>query len=249
MKIGLGISTASSNYIINKRIKKISNYINFNQSKILDVGCGDGAYTAALAKKAKIVYGIDIQLRELEKSYNLISQSKLANLKFICMDAQKIAFLNNSFDIILMIESLEHMQDQEKVLENLYNILKENGVLILYVPNRFFPLEGHGAHIGRLNLSFRVPFLPWLPNKISKYFINARNYTSNSIRNLLIRKGFTVHKIDFLFPPCDKLEKKLKKFKLGFIAAVLRKILKKMENTFLKIFGMSILIIACKQNP
>lgn len=249
MRIELGISTASSSFIINKRISKISNYINFSQSKILDAGCGNGLYTIALAKKARRVYGIDINLCELEKANNLISQSKLTNIKFICMDAQKIAFLNNSFDIILLIESLEHMHDQEKVLKNLYNILKEKGFLILYVPNRLFPIEGHGAHIGRLKLSFRIPFLPWLPYKISKYFLNARNYTTNSIRNLLIREGFYVHKIDFLFPPCDILEKRLEKIRLEFIAAWLRKIFQRMENTFLKNYGMSILVIAVKESP
>lgn len=110
--------------------------------KVLDIGTGLGDGAHFLAKNnAKQVIGIDC-------SKAAIIQAKehflLPNLKFQIMDARKLNFPKNSFDLITAFEIIEHLKekDQFTFMKKVQQILKPKGILILSTPNRMIYSSG-----------------------------------------------------------------------------------------------------------
>jgi len=231
-KIELGTPTGTSDYIIEKRINKISRYINLVDKTILDFGCGDGKYSNYLHNLGNKVWGIEIEKKRLNKA-KLFKNKKL---DFKIYEGGKIPFKKNSFDIVILNEVLEHVKDENMTLIEIKRVLKKDGIIILYVPNRNFPLEGHGMDLFGLKVNFPIPFLPWLPFWTHKYFFRARTYSKLRIKMILEKNGYNILGIEYLFPPLDQIS--IAPFREG-----IRNVFDKLENSFLKIFGMSILII------
>lgn len=95
----------------------------YNGKTLLDVGCGEGNYFHLY--KDKEYFGIDL----LEST----------NPRIIKCNAENILFKDNYFDTVVCMDVLEHVTYPNKVLKEIYRILKPNGKLILSVPNYNFP--------------------------------------------------------------------------------------------------------------
>jgi ubiquinone/menaquinone biosynthesis C-methylase UbiE len=105
--------------------------------KILDIGCGRGDIALYLAKKAEKVIGIDysqdaIEIANLTKSN--FSSAIQKKTEFKVMNAKKLLFENNSFDLILCIDVFEHLYPAEVqiMLRQIKRVLKPNGFLFVH---------------------------------------------------------------------------------------------------------------------
>lgn len=106
----------------------------FCQDKVaLDVACGCGYGSKILIKKAREVYSVDIS-EELVAFGNI--RYGRHNNHFLTMDAQKLKFPNNYFDVIVSFETLEHLPHHEKFLSECFRVLKDDGRFILSTPNK-----------------------------------------------------------------------------------------------------------------
>jgi len=102
------------------------------QGRILEVGCGLGYFTYALAKSGYTAIGIDVSKKAIddaEKRYgkNLFRHENFFNLHV--PEAEK-------FDAIIMIEVIEHVEDPGRYLEHAKKLLKKDGRVIVTTPNR-----------------------------------------------------------------------------------------------------------------
>lgn len=99
---------------------------------ILDVGCGVGFFSRAIAKKAKKVVAIDILESSIEiaRDFNSVN-----NIEYIPGDLFALNFPNNTFDCIIFLETIEHVDNPTQFLQEFYRILKPDGYLILSTPN------------------------------------------------------------------------------------------------------------------
>ncbi|MEE9323353.1 MAG: class I SAM-dependent methyltransferase [Candidatus Aenigmarchaeota archaeon] len=176
--------------------KKISIVLNLlekhENGKVLDVGCGDGLISSliATATGAK-VYGVDISSEAVSKARKRGIIAKVMNV-----DKQGFPFEKESFDAVFCGDLLEHLYDTEKLLENVRQILKPNGYLIISVPNiaswynRGFLLIG---------------FMPtWIESSLKTYTGNPvikegvghiHAFTKRSLTELLRLKGFSIEKV------------------------------------------------------
>jgi len=102
-----------------------------NINKLLDIGCAYGYYTKFYLNKCKNVYGIDPN-EDLIK----IAKKRYPKIKFKIGSAEKIPFKDNYFDVVLLNDVLEHVNNEEKTLSEIYRVLKENGIIILTVPHK-----------------------------------------------------------------------------------------------------------------
>jgi methionine biosynthesis protein MetW len=100
--------------------------------RLLDIGCGDGAFTVLLkdALKAKEVAGIEIAPEAIAalgkkgiKAYQLD------------IDQQPFPFHDASFDIIYCGEIIEHIFNTDHLLEEVHRVLKQDGTAIFTTPN------------------------------------------------------------------------------------------------------------------
>ena len=112
--------------ILRKVIKK---YLK-NNMNILDIGCGTGRNLALLQSFGK-VKGI-----EYDESSVIKAQKKFPNIEIKKGELPNKLNLNKDeiFDLITLFDVLEHIEDDRKSLEILYEYLSENGKLILTVP-------------------------------------------------------------------------------------------------------------------
>lgn len=154
----------------------IANNISDN-SFVLDVGCGAGALGKLLkqAKKCK-VHGIDIDAKALkiaEKYYDNVENISVSD---IC-SKDYIKFINNNckYDYIVFADLLEHILDPGQLLYDFNKKLKENGKILVSIPN-----IGHWDIIlGLLNDKFNYNKTGLLDTT------HVRFYTYNSFLDLL----------------------------------------------------------------
>jgi trans-aconitate 2-methyltransferase len=100
---------------------------------ILDIGCGDGKITAAMARAIPqgSVVGVDISPSMIETAKNSFSASK--NLLFQVQDAAKLAF-NEEFDLITSFTVMQWVLDQSLALQCFERALKPGGKLWILMP-------------------------------------------------------------------------------------------------------------------
>jgi ubiquinone/menaquinone biosynthesis C-methylase UbiE len=100
---------------------------------LLDAGCGTGIFTKEALSRGASVTSLDI-------AENLVQITKTKNPKTnaIVGSLLQLPFEDNSFDIVVCSDVIEHTIDPFKATEELIRVLKPNGLLCLTVPNRSF---------------------------------------------------------------------------------------------------------------
>ena len=103
--------------------------------RVLDIACGEG-YGSYLLKQAGAVHvtGVDVSKESVAKAENLFSGD---GLEFKAADAASldVLFAENDFDVVVSVETIEHLTDPKTFLENLKRLTKPEGVIILSCPN------------------------------------------------------------------------------------------------------------------
>jgi ubiquinone biosynthesis O-methyltransferase len=108
--------------------------------KVLDLGCGAGRLSLFAAKYAKEVFGIDYIEKAIDYANNFAEITKSKNITFQVGDLD--LFKNEKFDVILISDVLQHVDDPLKTLKQCHKILKKNGLVIISIPN-FNNFRGH----------------------------------------------------------------------------------------------------------
>jgi SAM-dependent methyltransferase len=137
-----------------------------------------------------------------------------------------------------MIEVLEHTRSDTSVLQECRRVLRSGGKLLLFVPNKLYPFESHPSHLGRLTLSTNVPFVSWLPGSLHDRISSAKIYSRRRIIAMAGAAGFEVSKFGYIFPPLDS-------FPLPF-KRTYRRLARRLEDTPLRNFGISIFLLLTK---
>lgn len=106
---------------------------NCKEGTILDLGCGLGWGTNFLSSKGKVV-GLDVDCKIIQDAERRYGNKD--GIEFICADAISIPFENCTFDCIISLENIEHVNNQQKYLQEVHRTLKKDGILILSTPNK-----------------------------------------------------------------------------------------------------------------
>lgn len=117
--------------------------------KVLDLGCGSGAFTTFIAKTVGNqgqVYAVDIQskmLKQLEK--------KLAQAENKLASAYQLPFANNFFDLVNMVAVLPEIPNKLKALQEIKRVLKPEGILAVteLLPDPHYPLKSTVIKMGK----------------------------------------------------------------------------------------------------
>lgn len=103
-----------------------------NGGKLLDIGCADGDLSLLLKEvlKAEEVYGLDVVPEYLKEA----ARKGVKTFK-VDVNRDRFPFQENSFDVIIASEILEHCILPENLLREANRILKPGGYLVLSTPN------------------------------------------------------------------------------------------------------------------
>jgi ubiquinone biosynthesis O-methyltransferase len=108
---------------------------------VLEVGCGAGIISLELAKTSKKVVGIDVTETALDFGRKLASALNYSHVEFKKGDAEHLEFDDNSFDIVVCSEVLEHLIHPESAISEFHRVLKADGILLLTTPCATTPSE------------------------------------------------------------------------------------------------------------
>ena len=99
-----------------------------SQGRGLDVGCGDGFFTAQILQRfnLKNVYGLDISSKAVD-----LARLKHPEINFQQSALNHIPEETNSIDSINMIEVIEHLVDIEGTLKELFRVMRPGGILLI----------------------------------------------------------------------------------------------------------------------
>ena len=121
--------------------EKIINHFNIKNSnlplgkiKILDVGCGGGLISVPMKRLGANVVGIDASLKNIKVAKTYSKKNNL-NIKYICSSPEKLK-IKDKFDVILMLEIVEHVDDIEIFIREGSKFLKKNGLIFLATLNK-----------------------------------------------------------------------------------------------------------------
>ncbi len=112
------------------------NNIELKNKKVLEIGCGYGSLSVYMAKKGAKVTGIDISSEAIKISKR---NASLNGQKIILKQAsgENISFKDQFFDLVVCCETLEHIPNYKKVIDEIIRVTKNSGNIIITTPNSF----------------------------------------------------------------------------------------------------------------
>ncbi len=137
----------------------------------LDIGCGLGDWTSIIAEKRRVI-GIEINTENARSTIHNVRTKCF--LGVVVYDGNNLPFSDGSIDSICMIEVIEHVTDDDKLVSECYRVLKNGGSMVLTTPNNEIEILNPIIHHGHI-----------------------RHYSKNEILGLLEDKGFKI--LDFLW--------------------------------------------------
>lgn len=119
------------------------------------------------------VTGIDI--RDMRKP------EFIGKFNFIMADGRKLLFESQAFDVVVSFDVIEHVDDEDLLLDEAYRVLQKDGIFILGTPNR-----NRLSHKLRKMLRRKIRY----PLKLEENCIHVREYTMSELIELVENAGF-----------------------------------------------------------
>lgn len=152
------------NFLQNHDVKICEN------SKLLDIGCGVGTLSLFFAHKGAEVHGLDISKRAISIA-NVAADS--IGIKNVSFSSSKLKKGNNSYDVVICSEVLEHIENEEEFLALIFSHLKCGGTLFISVPSSE-------------NVLYKLGFYKKFDEEVG----HLRRYNKTKLLSLLRRHGF-----------------------------------------------------------
>ena len=119
-------------------------------------GCGVGMYLHHMGGLFNTIIGLDIEFERLQ-------EAKKLGENLINGTGESLPFPSNYFGLVLSHEVLEHVEDDQLVINEIVRVLQPGGRLVLFCPNRGYPFETHGFYWrGRYHFG-NIPLINYLP--------------------------------------------------------------------------------------
>lgn len=107
---------------------------------VLDLGCGPGGFLAILARLCGKVTGADITPNFIKECDKLIQEKGLSNASTVLINSGIIPFPDGHFNKIVMVDTIHHLENAGETMDEVYRVLKKDGLLLIFEPNKYNPL-------------------------------------------------------------------------------------------------------------
>ena len=131
---------------------------NIAQMSLLDVGSSTGIIDNYLSRAFAEVTGIDIDTRAVEHAKKAFANE---SLHFCTGDAMSLDFPENSFDVVICSQIYEHVPDARQMMDQIFRVLKPEGVCYFAAGNRLSIEEHH----------YKLPFLSVIPRPLGHLYL------------------------------------------------------------------------------
>jgi SAM-dependent methyltransferase len=194
----------------------------------LEVGCGIGLYLEKLQPFSNSCIGLE---------YEYSRAWKAAQRAEIILNAagEQLPFPANRFDVLLSNEVIEHVEDDAQTVKEMIRVLKPGGRLVLFCPNRWYPVETHGIYWRGKYRFGNIPLVNYLPTRWrNRLAPHVRAYTRKDLEVLF--RGLPVRPVTktVIFGGYDNIIHRNPR-----LGKLLRWIMYLTENTPLQALGLS----------
>lgn len=160
------------------RYAMVTNYI--KDKIVLDIASGEGYGSNIMSNKATFVYGIDIDdtaVQEAKLKY------KNENLEFLTGSTSHIPIDDNTIDVVVSFETIEHHDEHDEMMNEIKRVLKPEGLLIISTPDKLYYSDqrnfNNQFHIKEL---YKEEFIDLLSKSFNKIQLLTQKYCNgNSI--------------------------------------------------------------------
>jgi SAM-dependent methyltransferase len=216
-----------------RRLDMVRRYLPLEGARLLDIGCGLGAYVHRFSDFTSQAYGIDIDApRVVEGAQNGVARLGVAL-------SESLPYADGSFDGVLLNEVIEHVRSDRETLREALRVTKPGGRVVIFAPNRFYPFETHGVYVGKRYVFGNIPLVNYLPDPLRNRLVpHARAYTKAGLERITAELPGRWVDWRVIYPGFDNVL--ARKPKLG---KALRDFTYAMERTPLQRLGLSHLLV------
>lgn len=171
--------------------------------RVMEIGCAEGGVLKAFTDRGCFGYGVELQEARLERAKLVFKDElaenrvKLVNKNIYDFDIEKD--LGEKFDLIILKDVIEHIHDQDKVLNYLRNFLKDGGHIFFGFPPWQMPFGGH-QQIAQSKLLSKLPYYHLLPMPLYKSLLKLGGETPSRTADLVEIKetGISIERFEKL---------------------------------------------------
>ena len=140
--------------------------------EVADIGCGAGSQCLLWAELGHHVHGLDVNEPLLNLARERSGRLNHA-IDFRLGSATKLPWADESMDVCLLLELLEHVLDWQPCLEECRRVLRPHGILVLTTTNKLCPSQQE----------FNLPVYSWYPARLKRYFEHLSLTTRPELAN------------------------------------------------------------------
>ncbi len=215
-----------------RRLKMILDWVDLANGRILDSGCGVGAYLNAFSRFKNLRFGHDVEHDRLVEAMPMATG-------IVQSVGEDLPFATSSFNFVFTNEVIEHVEDDQKYAAEMVRVLATNGRLLIFCPNRWYPVEQHGIYWKGQYKFGNIPLVNYLPNPLrNKLVPHVRTYTRRSLLKLFSNLPVQVVHYSRIYGGYDNIEYRWPKY-----GSLLKKAIYAAEKTPLAVLGISHLLV------
>jgi 2-polyprenyl-3-methyl-5-hydroxy-6-metoxy-1,4-benzoquinol methylase len=170
-------------------VSKTKEYLNINDN-VMDFGCATGTKTLELAEATKQIHGIDISDEMIKEARKKKNELKITNASFTQGTILKNDFKKASFDKIISYGVIHLLDDKEKVIQRIHELLKPEGLFI----------STTACLKNKMEFKNRLEFSAYLLIKSLGIFpLHLNRLKTNDVENLITNGKFQIVKAEKIF--------------------------------------------------
>ncbi len=218
-----------------RRLRMIREWVDLTNAVILDNGCGLGTYLEALTPFTPNRFGLELELDRAQKALAVAPGIVQAM-------GETLPFASSRFDFVFSNEVIEHVANDRLALAEMVRVTKPNGRILIFCPNRWYPVEQHGVYWRGQYKFGNIPLVNYLPDVLrNRLAPHVRTYTKRNLLALL--RGLPVRVVHHgrIFGGYDNIERRWPGF-----GRFIKNSLYAAEKTPLAVLGISHLLVLQK---
>ncbi len=134
-------------------------HIDLSRASVIDVGCSTGLITREVANHVAFIVGIDVDSDLVRSAAG--SPRGISNASFLIGTGSLLPFADATFDAAVCNHVYEHVPDPYALMAEIRRVLRPGGVCYFAAGHTLQLVEPH----------HRLPFLSWLPRRVSNFWI------------------------------------------------------------------------------
>jgi SAM-dependent methyltransferase len=231
-----GRPSFSWRYGQDRRLEMVRGFIDLQDARILDVGCGIGTYVRRFRQYSDDVHGIEVEPKRVAEA-----SAELPNI--VAARSEALPYPDDHFDLVFSNEVIEHVDDDRATAAEMARVTRPGGTIVVFAPNRLYPFETHGAYFGERYVFGNIPLVNWFPDPLRNRFApHVRVYTRVDLQRLFAGTPVRLVHHRGIYPGFDNISARNRA-----LGSVLRRALYIAESTPLNTFGLSHFMVLRKK--